>query len=120
MLRLCLTLLNAVKLQDNDVELVTEKPTIVYERAPFLDRLFRDLAGFGFQAVAVPDARPYLNSLLVCQLLFLPGGHVQHHAGRLPGFPGGTGARGGPHCRGVRRHGEGRPPHGAAPEHGSA
>ena len=72
MLRLCLTLMNAVKLQDNDVELITEKPVLIYERAPYLDKLFRDLGGFGFQAVAVPDARPYLNSLLVWQLLFLP------------------------------------------------
>lgn len=72
LLRLCLTLMTAVKLQDNDVELVTERPVILYERAPHLDRLFRDLAGFGFQAVAVPDARPHLNSLLVWQLLFLP------------------------------------------------
>jgi ketopantoate reductase len=72
MLRCCLTLMNAVKLQENDVELVTEKPVIIYERAPHLDRLFRDLASFGFQAEAVPDARPYLNSLLVWQLLFLP------------------------------------------------
>jgi ketopantoate reductase len=71
-LRLCLTLMTAVKLQENDVELATEKPIILYERAPHLDRLFRDLSSFGFQAIAVPDARPYLNSLLVWQLLFLP------------------------------------------------
>jgi ketopantoate reductase len=71
-LRLCLSLLNAVRLQDSDVELVTEKPVILYESAGGLDRLFRDLAVFGFHCSAVPDARPYLNSLLIWQLLFLP------------------------------------------------
>ncbi|MGO9310563.1 MAG: ketopantoate reductase family protein [Spirochaetia bacterium] len=71
-LRLCLTLMTAVKLQDADVELSTEKPIILYEGSPVLDRLFQGLSSFGFQAVAVPDARPYLNSLLVWQLLFLP------------------------------------------------
>jgi ketopantoate reductase len=71
-LRLGVTLMTAVKLQDADVELATPKPVILYEAHRTLDRLFRDLAVFGFQAAAVPDARPYLNSLLVWQLLFLP------------------------------------------------
>ncbi len=71
-LRLCVTLMTAVKLQDADVELTTEKPIILYEGSPILDRLFRDLGSFGFHATAVPDARPYLNSLLVWQLLSLP------------------------------------------------
>jgi ketopantoate reductase len=71
-LRLCVTLMTAVKLQDADVELATEKAIIVHERSPVLDGLFGDLASFGFQALPVPDARPHLNSLLVWQLLFLP------------------------------------------------
>jgi ketopantoate reductase len=71
-LRLGATLMNAVKLQDADVELATAKPVVLYEPHRTLDRLFRDLSGFGFQAIAVPDARPCLNSLLVWQLLFLP------------------------------------------------
>ena len=87
MLRLCLTLMNAVKLQENDVELVTERPIILYERAPHLDRLFRDLAAFGFQAVAVPDARPHLNSLLVWQLLFLPVAMCNTTLGIFLSFP---------------------------------
>ena len=70
--RLCLTLMNAVKLQAADVELTTEKPVILFERSPVLSELFRGLARFGFQAVPVDDARPFLNSLLVAQLLFLP------------------------------------------------
>jgi ketopantoate reductase len=71
-LRLCVTLLNAVKLQENEVELGPDKGVILYERARALDHLFRDLGGFGIQAVAVDDARPFLNSLLVWQLLWLP------------------------------------------------
>ena len=70
--RLCLTLMNAVKLQAADVELTTEKPAIMYERSSVLAQLFRSLAGFGFQLIPVEDARPFLNSLLVSQLLFLP------------------------------------------------
>ncbi|MFI5368282.1 MAG: ketopantoate reductase family protein [Spirochaetia bacterium] len=70
--RLCLTLMNAVKLQAADVELTTDRPVIIFERSPVLGQLFRNLAGFGFQAVPVDDARPFLNSFLITQLLFLP------------------------------------------------
>jgi hypothetical protein len=70
--RLCLTLMNAVKLQAADVELTTEKPVLIFERSPVLAELFRSLPGFGFQVLPVDDAGPFLNSLLVTQLLFLP------------------------------------------------
>jgi len=70
--RLCLTLMNAVKLQAADVELTTEKPVLIFERSPALSQLFRSLAGFGFQVVPVDDAKPFLNSFLIAQLLFLP------------------------------------------------
>jgi ketopantoate reductase len=70
--RLCLTLMTAVKLQDADVELASEMPTIIHEKSPLLSRLFKDLAGFGFRALAVDDVRPHLNSFLISQLLFLP------------------------------------------------
>jgi len=86
-LRLSLTLMTAVKLQDAEVELATEKPIILYEASPVLDRLFRDLASFGFQAVPVPDARPYLNSLLVWQLLFLPVAMCNTTLGVFLSFP---------------------------------
>jgi ketopantoate reductase len=71
-LRLCLTLMNAVKLQDNDVELASAAPWLLFERTPLLGRLARDLSGYGFQAMAVDDARPFINSFLVFQTLFLP------------------------------------------------
>ena len=86
-LRLCLSLLTAVRLQDSDVELVTEKPVILYESSRSLDRLFRDLSAFGFQCTAVPDARPYLNSLLVWQLLFLPLAMCNTTLGVFLSFP---------------------------------
>ena len=70
--KLCVTLMNAVKLQASDVELTTEKPVLIFERSPVLASLFRSLAGFGFQTLPVDDAKPFLNSLLVAQLLFLP------------------------------------------------
>jgi ketopantoate reductase len=70
--RLCLTLMNAVKLQAADVELTTEKPAIIFEGSPVLAQLFRSLIEFGFHVLPVDDARPFLNSLLVAQLLFLP------------------------------------------------
>jgi ketopantoate reductase len=86
-LRLCLSLLTAIRLQESDVELVAEKPVILYESARVLDRLFRDLSGFGFQCTAVPDARPYLNSLLVWQLLFLPLAMCNTTLGVFLSFP---------------------------------
>jgi len=86
-LRLGLTLMTAVKLQDADVELAVEKPIILYESSRILDRLFRDLASFGFRAEPVPDARPYLNSLLVWQLLFLPIAMCNTTLGAFLSFP---------------------------------
>ncbi|HEY9594380.1 MAG TPA: ketopantoate reductase C-terminal domain-containing protein [Spirochaetia bacterium] len=71
-LRLCLSLMSAVKLQEGEVELTETKPHVIYERSKPLAKLFGDLSSFGFQSTPVDDARPYLNSLLVSQLLFLP------------------------------------------------
>lgn len=70
--RLCLSIMNAVKLQAADVECTTDKPVIIFERSPVLAQLFRGLSGYGFQVLPVDDARPFLNSFLVTQLLYLP------------------------------------------------
>jgi ketopantoate reductase len=86
-LKLGLTLMTAVKLQDADVELVEDKPVILYESSRVLDRLFRDLASFGFRAQPVSDARPSLNSLLVWQLLFLPVAMCNTTLGVFLSFP---------------------------------
>jgi ketopantoate reductase len=86
-LRLGLTLMTAVKLQESDVELTVERPIILFEDSGILDRLFRDLTSFGFQVAAVPDARPYLNSLLVWQLLFLPVAMCNTTLGVFLSFP---------------------------------
>jgi ketopantoate reductase len=71
-IRLCLSIMNAVMLQAADVELTTQKPAIIFQRSQALAHIFRDLSEFGFQLLPVDDARPYLNSLLVSQLLHLP------------------------------------------------
>ena len=71
-LRHCISLLCAVKLQDDDVELMTPAPVLLHEKSPLLAGLFKQLAGFGFRSVAVDDAGPFLSSLLLAQLLFLP------------------------------------------------
>ena len=71
-LRHCISLLCAVMLQDDDVELMPPAPVLLYEKSPLLAGIFKQLAGFGFRAVAVDDVAPFLNSLLLTQLLFLP------------------------------------------------
>jgi ketopantoate reductase len=86
-LKLCLTLMTAVKLQDAEVELAAEKPVILYESSRVLDSLFRGLTRFGFQLVAVADARASLNSLLVWQLLFLPVAMCNTTLGVFLSFP---------------------------------
>ena len=93
--RLCLSLLDAVKLQEGDVDLVTEKPVIVYESSRLLDRLFRDLSVYGFQCVPVADARPHLNTLLVWQLLLLPVAMCNMTLGVFLSFPEGRELAGG-------------------------
>jgi ketopantoate reductase len=71
-LRLCLSLMSAVRLQDADVELCTEKPVLLYEKDPLLARIFPALGKYGFQVAAVQDLVPSLNSFFIYQLLFLP------------------------------------------------
>jgi ketopantoate reductase len=69
---LCVTAMNAVKLQDGDVELSSEQPSVIHQKSPVLGRLLGALGSFGFKVSAVEDASPYGNSLFVLQLLFLP------------------------------------------------
>jgi len=68
----CLTLMNAVKLQDGEVEQTEGKPVIMVDRSSGLERLFGDLARFGFPTIAVPDMLPCLSSFFLWQLLSLP------------------------------------------------
>ena len=68
----CVTLMNAIKLQDGDVELSSASPTVIYQKSPVLGRILPALTAFGFKVTPVEDARPYANSLFVSQLLFLP------------------------------------------------
>jgi ketopantoate reductase len=84
---LCLTLLNAVRLQDGESELTTEEPTIVAEKGSAALELFSGLSGFGFRMLAVDDALPYSNSLFVTQLLFLPVAMCNTTLPRFLSFP---------------------------------
>ncbi len=68
----CLTLLNAVKLQEGDVELTSSQPALVVERSPALLEAVQALESFGIRVIPVDDARPYANALFLYQLLFLP------------------------------------------------
>ena len=68
----CVTVMNAIKLQDADVELSSASPTLIYQKSPVLGRILPAVAAFGFKVTPVEDARPYANSLFVSQLLFLP------------------------------------------------
>ncbi|HVO37865.1 MAG TPA: 2-dehydropantoate 2-reductase N-terminal domain-containing protein [Spirochaetia bacterium] len=70
--RLGLTLLNAVRLQDDDVELCGSEPAVVVERAPGGDELFGGMGRCGVRVVVVDDALPFMNSFFIWQLLFLP------------------------------------------------
>jgi ketopantoate reductase len=69
---LCVTAMNAVRLQDGDVELSSERPAIIHQTSSILGRILDALRSFGFKVSAVEDVRPYGNSLFVRQLLFLP------------------------------------------------
>ena len=67
-----LTLWNAVKLQETEVELTTVQPAIIVERHPQLLDAVQAVAAHGIRVIPVDDARPYGNSLFLYQLLFLP------------------------------------------------
>lgn len=70
--RFGLTLTTAVKLQEGEVELAAEKSALIVEKHAFNEELFGPLADFGFQLVEVEDALPFMTSLFLYQLLFLP------------------------------------------------
>jgi ketopantoate reductase len=69
---LCVTAMNAVKLQEGNVELTSEQPAVIHQKSSILGKILASLGGFGFKVIPVEDARPYGNSLFVFQLLFLP------------------------------------------------
>jgi 2-dehydropantoate 2-reductase len=67
-----LALLDAVKLQEGDVEVVSDNPCIVEERNSHVGVFASDFAKFGIAVHAVDDILPCLDSLYVFELLFLP------------------------------------------------
>jgi ketopantoate reductase len=84
---LCLTLLNAVKLQDGEAELTSEEPVLIVEKDSAGRELLAGLSGFGFRVLAVDDALPYSNALFLTQLLFLPVAMCNTTLPRFLSFP---------------------------------
>ena len=66
------TLLSAVRLQEGEVTLAGERPVLVVERRLGVAAALRGLGRHGFTVSEVEDAVPYLDALLVYQLLELP------------------------------------------------
>jgi ketopantoate reductase len=67
-----ITLLSAVRLQEDDVTLAGERPVLVVERRSGAASALRGFRRHGFTVSEVEDAVPYLDALLVHQLLELP------------------------------------------------
>ncbi len=69
---LCATLMSVSLSQERDVELATAAPVLVVEAGSAAETLFRGLSDFGVKTLSVKDVVPFINSLFVYQLLFLP------------------------------------------------
>jgi ketopantoate reductase len=69
---IALSLVNAVMLQPQDVELTIPDSYIVHDKSKNLKKLFLPLKDFGIKPYPVDDIIPYSNSLFVYQLLYLP------------------------------------------------
>jgi ketopantoate reductase len=68
---LLVTLLEAVKIQDSDVELVSKRSMTLAERKTPAESIARVLAPFGLVFQGIENARACLNSLFVYQLFHL-------------------------------------------------
>jgi hypothetical protein len=69
---ICLTLMNAVRLQEQEAELTSSDAALVVTKGSAAQRILSSLSGYGFAIVPVSDPLPYCDALLVSQLLFLP------------------------------------------------
>ncbi len=67
-----LTLLSAVALQPQDVELVSSESYVVFEKNKRLKELFSQLKEFGIKSFPVDSITGYANSFFLYELLFLP------------------------------------------------
>jgi ketopantoate reductase len=83
----CVALVDAVKLQDNEVELAGSECALVVEKGSAAQRMFAGLSTYRLPVVAVPDTVPYHDALLVSQLLFLPVAMCGMTAGFFLSFP---------------------------------
>jgi hypothetical protein len=66
------TLLTAVRLQERDVTLAGERPTLVVERRSGAGRALKGFPRHGITVLEVDDALPYLDAAFVHRLLELP------------------------------------------------
>jgi ketopantoate reductase len=71
-LSLAAALLDAVKLQDGDVEITADDPWILMQKDSPALAAMDGISGLGIRAHAVDDARPFLDSLFVSSLISLP------------------------------------------------
>ncbi len=84
---LCLTLMNAVQLQAQEAELTGPEAVLVVTRGSPAQRLLSGLSAYGFSILPVADPVPYIDSLLVSQLLFLPVAMCGMTPGLFLSFP---------------------------------
>ncbi len=77
------TLLTAVRLQERDVTLAGERPTLVVERRSGAGRALKGFPRHGIAVLEVEDALPYLDAAFVHRLLELP---VMMCGGTIPWF----------------------------------
>ena len=82
-----LTLMNAVKLQANEVELATVNPVLIIEKRAGLEGLFADLRTFGFRILAVDDIAPFADSFLLSRLLSVAVAMCNTTIGNFLSFP---------------------------------
>jgi ketopantoate reductase len=68
----CVTLFQAVSLQEGDVDLVSDPAVLVVEGGSRPEEAFRSFSRWGVRIQPVKDAVPHRNALFVYELLFLP------------------------------------------------
>ncbi len=81
-----LTLMEAVKLQDREVELLSPAVFIVQKDSP-LELFAGDFSRYGVSVQGVDDVVPYLDSFFVYQLIWLPAAMCNTTIGHFLSFP---------------------------------
>lgn len=82
-----LTLLYAVRMQDDGVELLSDEPTLVVEKRSGAGPVLRGLARHGLNVHQVENMRPYHDSFFVARLVELPAAMCGTTVGHFLSFP---------------------------------